>query len=128
MPYIEIDPTTPGLGHPAEYYNERDCVIDCRGPLDISPLSNWGIGVRVITATHDVEAFGAVVYRPVVVAAGAWICSYAILYNCSIGENAIVAIGAVVRSMNVPANAMVEGNPARIIEMKVGDLWKKVRR
>ena len=126
--YITIDPTTPGLGHPAQYYTERDCVIDCRGPLDISPLSNWGIGVRVITETHDTEAFGAVVYRPVVVAAGAWICSYAILYNCSIGENAIVAIGAVVRSMSVPANAMVEGNPARIVKVFMDGRWKRLCR
>lgn len=127
MGYITIDPLA-DIGHPVEYYIDREITLDCRGELHISPLSNWGIGVKIITATHDTSAFGAVVYRPVVVAAGAWICSYAILYNCSIGENAIVAIGAVVRSMNVPANTMVEGNPARIIEMKVGDVWKKVRR
>lgn len=127
MGYITIDPLA-DIGHPVEYYTDREITLDCRGELHISPLSNWGIGVKVITATHDTEAFGAVVYRPVVVEAGAWICSYAILYNCHIGENAIVAIGAVVRSMNVPANAMVEGNPARIIEVRKDERWKRLRR
>lgn len=128
MPYIEIDPLTPGLGHEAQYYLERDCIIDCRGPLSISPLSHWGIGVRVITASHDITAFGAVVLRPIVVKPYAWIGSYAVLYNCEIGEGAIVAIGSVVRSMNVPPWVMVEGNPAQVIAFKAGEVWKRIRR
>jgi acetyltransferase-like isoleucine patch superfamily enzyme len=62
----------------------------------------------------------------VIVEAGAWICSYAILYNCHIGENAIVAIGAVVRSRNVPDGTMVEGNPARVIARLVNDKWEYI--
>ena len=123
MPYLTIDPFTPGLGHPAQYYTDRDCVIDCRGPLDISPDSFWGLNVRVITASHDPDNFSAVVYRPVKVDAGAWICSDAILYNCYIGENAVVGLGCVVRSRDVPAGTMVEGNPARIIARRVNGEW-----
>ncbi|PYS55826.1 MAG: N-acetyltransferase [Acidobacteria bacterium] len=50
-----------------------------------------------------------------VVKAGASIGSGAvILCNVTIGENAIVGAGSVV-TKNVPANAIVAGNPARII-------------
>lgn len=114
------------LGHPVEYYQSRECTIDWRGPLNISPLSNWGIGVKVITATHDLNDFGKVVYRPVVVEAGAWICSYAILYNCRIGSNAVVSIGSVVRSRDVPNDTMVEGNPAQVIAERINGKWEYI--
>lgn len=123
MPYLSIDPDTPGLGHSMDYYTERDIEIDCRGPLDISPDSFWGIGVKVITASHEPGNMSMVKYLPVAVAAGAWVCSYAILYNCHIGENAIVALGCVVRSRDVPNGAMVEGNPARIIAQLIDGKW-----
>jgi len=123
MPYLTISESTPGLGHPVSYYTDRDIDIDCRGPLNISPLTNWGIGCKVITASHDPDDFGAIVYRPVTVDDGAWICSYTVLYNCHIGEDAIVALGSVVRSRDVPAGTMVEGNPARIIARLVDGKW-----
>jgi acetyltransferase-like isoleucine patch superfamily enzyme len=126
MPYLTIDPNKPGLGHTAEYYTDRDIEIDCRGPLNISFDSYWGIGVKVITASHEPGNMSIVKYLPVTVEAGAWICSYAILYNCHIGENAIVAIGAVVRSRNVPDGTMVEGNPARVIARLVNDKWEYI--
>lgn len=123
MPYLRVDDAS-DIGHPVKYYQDREIEIDCRGPLHISPLSNWGIGVRVITASHDPDNFGDVVLRPVVVEAGAWVCSYAILYNCTIGANAIVALGSVVRSRDVPAGTMVEGNPARIIAWRTFGKWE----
>jgi acetyltransferase-like isoleucine patch superfamily enzyme len=124
MPYLTIDPNTPGLGHPADYYTDRDIEIDCRGPLDISPESDWGIGVKVITASHMPGNMSIVKYFSVTVLAGAWICSFAILYNCRIGENAVVALGSVVRSRDVPAGTMVEGNPARVIARLVNGKWE----
>jgi len=38
-----------------------------------------------------------------------------VLYNCHVGEGAVVSVGSVVRSRDVPPWTMVEGNPARII-------------
>lgn len=54
--------------------------------------------------------------QPVVIGEGAWICIGAtILPGVTIGENAVVAAGAVV-SRDVPANTMVGGVPARYIK------------
>lgn len=128
MTYLTINPNTPGLGHTADYYTDRDCEIDCRGPLNISPASNWGIGVKVVTASHDPANMSIVKYMPVTVDAGAWICSYAILYNCHIGENSVVSIGCVVRSRDVPPNTMVEGNPARVIARFRDGQWRYIAR
>ncbi len=120
------------IGYPEEYFKERDIFLDCRGPLTIDPASNWGYNVTVITASHSLSPGDEFchVFWPVVVEAGAWVCSGALLYNCHIGKNAIVCAGAVVRSRDVPAGAMVEGNPARIIarrddngEWTYGSVW-----
>lgn len=113
------------IGHTEEYFRERDIFLDCRGPLTIDPSSNWGYNVTVITASHSLRPGDEFchVFRPVVVEAGAWVCSGALLYNCHVGENAIVCAGAVVRSRDVPAGAMVEGNPARVIARRCGDTW-----
>lgn len=123
MPYL-MPSADADIGHPVEYYTDRDIELDCRGQLHVSPASNWGVRVMVITASHDPDNFSEVVYRPVIVKDGAWICSGALLYNCVIGEGAIVAAGCVVRSRDVPDHTMVEGNPARIIARFVGDKWE----
>jgi acetyltransferase-like isoleucine patch superfamily enzyme len=123
MSYLTIDPNA-DIGHPVEYFTDREVELDCRGPLHISPLSDWGIGVKVITASHQPGNMSVVKYLPITVEAGAWVCSYAILYNCHIGENSVVALGSVVRSRDVPGGTMVEGNPARIIARLVNDKWE----
>ena len=122
MSYFQIDPFK-DIGHAPDYYADRNVQIDGRGEVHISPLSHWGVNIMVITASHDPNNFGAIVYRPVIVKDSAWICSGAILYNCTIGEGAIVAVGTVVRSRDVPDWTMVEGNPARMIAKFVDGAW-----
>lgn len=124
MTYFQLDESK-DIGHEPAYYADRDIQIDGRGEVHISPLSHWGVGIVVITASHDPNNFSEVVYRPVIVKDKAWICSGAILYNCTIGEGAIVSVGTVVRSRDVPDGAMVEGNPARVIAWSDDtDEWK----
>jgi acetyltransferase-like isoleucine patch superfamily enzyme len=118
----------PTVEHPAEYFLQRGCFIDARSPLEISGSSVWGFGVRVLTRSHDIAAgsVGTVVPRPLTVEAGAWIGSFALLYNCTIGEGAVVAAGSVVRSCDVAPWVMVAGNPARVIARWDGQEWRHV--
>ncbi|MDO4381080.1 MAG: sugar O-acetyltransferase [Clostridia bacterium] len=67
--------------------------------------------------THDLE-YSA----PITIKDGCWICSSAtICGGVTIGENSIVAAGAVV-NRNVPPNSIVAGVPARVLrEIDEGD-------
>lgn len=121
---------SPG-GHTSKYYHERGCVLDARGTLKIHPDSRWGFFVTVITLSHqrsrsDTLVDGALVDRPVIVDKDAWICSNAVLYNCHIGEGAIVSVGTVVRSQEVKPFVMVAGNPARVIARMVDGEWQYI--
>lgn len=126
----ELPPT---VGHTVKYFGERGCRLDCRGPLVIHPESRWGFFITVITKSHqrsasDTLVDGALVDRPVIVDRDAWICSGAILYNCVIGEGAIVAVGTVVRSQEVKPYVMVAGNPARVIARYIAGEWRYINR
>ena len=102
------------LGHPMSFYEKRRIRLDTRGPLHLHPKSRWGNDVTVLTASHDPET-RQTVPRGVTVEADAWICAYALLYNCIIRRGAIVAAGSVVRSCEVGPYTMVAGNPAQVI-------------
>lgn len=116
--------------HDARYFAERHCLIDCRGTLKIDRGSLWGYFVTVITLSHDNQAgplgdnWGATVDRPVIVDRGAWIGSGALLYNCHIGEGAVIAAGTVVRSQDVAPFTMVAGNPAKVIARFTDSEWQ----
>lgn len=103
------------------YFEQRFIELDCRGTLEIDAESHWGFYVKVITQSHEVTNGVAVglaakaIDRPVMVRRNAWIGSGALLYNCIIGEGAIVAVGSVVRSCEVRPYTMVAGNPARVV-------------
>lgn len=100
------------------YYRLRGIWLDCRGTLRVKRGARLEWGVRIMTLSHPVEFHGKGgpnVDRPVIIEGGAWICSFATLFNCHIGKGSIVALGSVVRSQNVPSLTMVAGNPAQII-------------
>jgi acetyltransferase-like isoleucine patch superfamily enzyme len=118
-------------GHTAKYFNDRGCRIDMRGGFIAHPDSQWGYFVTVITKSHQRIpraglVYGALVDRPVIVDKNAWICSNVTLYNCHIGEGAIVSVGAVVRSQEVKPFVMVAGNPARVIARFVDGAWQYI--
>jgi acetyltransferase-like isoleucine patch superfamily enzyme len=76
-----------------------------------------GPKVNLITENHPLDPADrrGMQYKPILIKRNAWIGAGAtILPGVTIGENAIVAAGAVV-SKNVPDNTVVGGVPAKEI-------------
>lgn len=91
------------------------------GSIQIEDHVMCGHDVSLITGTHPIERYREermefpTAGRDIVVRKGAWICSNAtVLGPCEIGEDAVVAAGAVVVD-NVPPRAVVAGVPARLV-------------
>jgi len=78
-----------------------------------------GPKVNLITENHPLDPANrkALICKPIVVKRNAWIGAAAtIMPGVTIGENAVVAAGAVV-SKDVPANTVVGGIPAKFIKL-----------
>ena len=77
-----------------------------------------GPKVNILSEEHPVNPADrkALMVRPVVIKNGAWIGAGAtILPGVTVGENSIVAAGAVVNK-DVPDNTIVGGIPAKVIK------------
>lgn len=77
-----------------------------------------GPGVNLTTENHPLDPADrkTLLLKPIIVKRNAWIgAGAAILPGVTIGENAIVAAGAVV-SKDIPANTIVAGVPAKVIK------------
>ena len=71
--------------------------------------------MTIVTDNHDLHQRYVLKCRTVVIGDNAWIGAGAtIMPGVHIGENAVVAGGAVV-TKDVPANTVVGGNPAKVI-------------
>jgi acetyltransferase-like isoleucine patch superfamily enzyme len=78
-----------------------------------------GPKVNIVTENHPLDPANrrALISKPILIKRNAWIGAAAtILPGVTIGENAVVAAGAVV-SKDVPANTVVGGIPARHIKI-----------
>jgi acetyltransferase-like isoleucine patch superfamily enzyme len=77
-----------------------------------------GPNVSLITSGHPVEPSRRrdfTIAKPIVIERNVWIAAGAtIIGGVTVGENSVVAAGAVV-TKTVPPNSLVGGNPARII-------------
>ncbi|MDQ6476869.1 sugar O-acetyltransferase [Dyadobacter sp. LHD-138] len=94
------------------------CSFLDMGGITIEDNVMIGPRVNLTSETHplDPNARETVIPKPIVIRRNAWIGAAAtILPGVTIGENAIVAAGAVV-SRDVPANAVVAGIPAKVIK------------
>lgn len=91
-------------------------LLDGRGGLVIGERVNISPDARLLTADHDPDSStfeGRL--RPVKVCDRAWIATGAIvLPGTCIGAGAVVAAGAVARG-SIEANAIIAGNPARVV-------------
>jgi acetyltransferase-like isoleucine patch superfamily enzyme len=106
-----------------DVYMGFDIELETNFPELVSIGDHVTISHRCIITAHmgspsdtPVKRFIPMGAKPVVIEDGAWICIGAIILpGVTIGENAVVAAGAVV-SRDVPANTMVAGIPARHIK------------
>jgi acetyltransferase-like isoleucine patch superfamily enzyme len=112
-----------GIRIGADVYMGFDIELETNYPELVSIGNHVTISHRCIISAHmgspsdtPVKRSFPLSAKPVVIGDGAWICIGAIILpGVTIGENAVVAAGAVV-SRDVPANTMVAGIPARHVK------------
>ncbi|MFD2831415.1 sugar O-acetyltransferase [Corticicoccus populi] len=93
------------------------CRFQDQGRISIGDGSLIGHNVVIATINHDFapDNRGTMYLKPVTLERNSWIGSNAtILPGVTIGENSVVAAGAVV-TKDVPENTIVGGNPAKIL-------------
>ncbi|WP_373239872.1 maltose O-acetyltransferase [Kluyvera ascorbata] len=105
----------------ANFYANFDCVMLDVCPIHIGDNCMLAPGVHIYTATHPLDATernsGIEYGKPVTIGHNVWIGGRAVINpGVTIGDNVVIASGAVVVK-DVPANAVIGGNPARIIKM-----------
>ena len=96
----------------------QNCTFYDLGGLDIADDVMIGPNVSLITAGHPLDPStrrAVTIGKPIVIERNVWIAAGAtIIGGVTIGENSVVAAGSVV-TKDVPPNALVGGNPARVI-------------
>jgi acetyltransferase-like isoleucine patch superfamily enzyme len=93
------------------------CTFMDRGGITLEDNVLIGPKVNLIATNHPLDPAErrSTISHPIIIKRGAWLGAGAtILPGVTIGENSVVAAGAVV-SKNVPDNFIVGGVPARII-------------
>ena len=96
--------------------------VDCYtvDVIEIGDQATVSQGVKLCCASHDVSSpIMELTYAPIKIGANAWVAGWSIvLPGVTIGEGAVVAAGAVV-TKDVPAWAVVAGNPAKVVKQRV---------
>src|SRR5204863_5887826 len=94
------------------------CTFLDMGGITIEDDVLIGPKVNLITENHPLDPANrkALIVKPIVVKRNAWIGAAAtVMPGVTIGENSVVAAGAVV-TKDVPGNTIVVGVPAKIIK------------
>lgn len=93
-----------------------NCSMMAAGGIQIEDNVQIGPNVMLVTTNHDFTQREWVTHKPIVIRKGACIGGRSlILPGIEIGENAVVAGGAVV-TKDVEPNTVVGGNPAKVIK------------
>lgn len=99
------------------FINEGCCFQD-QGGIEIGDDCLIGQQVVIATLNHDLDPKrrGDMLPKPVKIGKNVWVGAHAtILPGVAVGDNAVIAAGAVV-TKDVPAFAVVGGVPAKIIK------------
>lgn len=95
----------------------NNCLMMAAGGIEIEDDVMIAANAQLISNNHDLEERQIIICKPIKICRKAWIGAGAtILPGITIGENAVVGAGAVV-THDVAPNAMVGGNPARLIRV-----------
>lgn len=99
------------------FINHACSMLDMGG-ITIEDDVLIGPKVNLITENHpvDPQERKSLVAKPIVIKRNAWLgAAVTVLPGVTIGENSVVAAGAVV-SKDVPANTIVAGVPAKVVK------------
>lgn len=94
------------------------CCFQDQGGITIGDNALIGQQVVIATLNHDLcpEKRANMLPAPVIIGNNVWVGAHAtILAGVTIGDNSVIAAGAVV-TKNVPANSVVAGVPAKVIK------------
>jgi acetyltransferase-like isoleucine patch superfamily enzyme len=99
------------------FINQR-CQLNDIGGIEIGDDVMIGPGVNLITSGHPVDPasrFDGITAAPIRIENNVWIGAGAtVLQGVTIGENSVIAAGAVV-THDVPPNTLAAGVPAKVI-------------
>ena len=100
----------------------HSAILSASGGIEFQDGVSLAPGVRIATINHDFNHRHTIyTYGRVTIKKNAWIGMNAtICPGVTIGENAVVAAGAIV-TKDVPDNAVVGGCPAKVIKYITGD-------
>ncbi len=111
-----------------------DTVIHCAGGVTIGNYVHIGHGLCVYSANHNYVSDKSIPYdatdilKPVEIGDCVWIgANVSIVPGVTIGEGVVVGMGAVV-TRDVPAGAIVGGNPAKIIGYRDMEMYARLKR
>lgn len=115
MPPMQID-MGKNMKIGSHVFINHGLTVMARGGIEIENDVMIGPGASLLTANHDLYDHQVLLCGKITIKKNAWIGAKAmILPGVTVGENAVVAGGAVV-TKDVEPNTVVGGNPAKILK------------